>query len=54
MSGLLDQQPQRYAMVDGGERIAILTGLPLQSLLNAPKVLEIRKEEPKKPAEAAK
>jgi hypothetical protein len=54
-AALFDERPLRYAMVEGGERIAIVSGKTLETLLDAGKAFEPRKGEPKageaKPAE---
>jgi len=42
----LDQKPIRYAMTEGGQRIAFLAGRSLDALLAAPKAVEPKKEEP--------
>ncbi|MCX5655196.1 MAG: DUF4340 domain-containing protein [Planctomycetota bacterium] len=48
IAALVDQKPARYAMTEGGKRIAILAGKPLETILGAPAVFEVKKEEPKK------
>jgi hypothetical protein len=54
-AALFDERPLRYAMAEGGERIAIVSGKTLETLLDAGKAFEPRKGEPKageaKPAE---
>ena len=56
VAGLLDQRPIRYAMVDGGQKIAVLAGRQAEVLTTAPQTLAPQKEETKpaeaKPAEA--
>ena len=58
VAALVDQKPARYAMTEGGKRIAVLAGKPLETILNAPAAYEVKKETPKKeeaePAEKAK
>ena len=49
LASSLDQKPIRYAMTEGGPRIAILAGRSLESLLAAPKAVEPKKEEPAAP-----
>jgi len=55
VAALFDERPLRYAMAEGGERIAIVSGKTLETLLDATKNLEPKKTEPKaaeaKPAE---
>jgi hypothetical protein len=51
VAALLDQAPLRYAMVEGGTRIAVLAGRQAELLQGAARSLAPKKEEPK-PAEA--
>lgn len=55
IAALFDERPLRYAMIEGGERIAIVSGKTLETLLDAGKAFEPKKAEPKageaKPAE---
>jgi hypothetical protein len=48
VAALVDQKPARYAMTEGGKRIAIIAGKPVETLLNAAAAFEPKKEEPKK------
>ena len=48
VAALVDQKPVRYAMTEGGKRIAVLAGKPLETILGAPAAYEVKKEEPKK------
>ena len=50
VAALLDQKPARYAMTEGGKRIAIVAGKPVETLLGAAAAFEPKKEEPKKEA----
>ena len=56
IAALFDERPLRYAMAEGGERIAIVSGKTLETLLDAAKTFEPRNPEPKpgekKPEEA--
>jgi hypothetical protein len=45
LASLADQKPVRYAMTEGGPRIAVLAGRALDALLAAPKAVEPKKEE---------
>ena len=49
LAELADQKPVRYAMTEGGPRIAVLAGRALDALLAAPKAVEPKKEEPAAP-----
>jgi hypothetical protein len=49
-AALFDEEPLRYAMTDGGKRIAILSGEPLRKLLGAAKDLSPAKPEAPKDA----
>ena len=53
VAALVDQKPVRYAMTEGGKRIAVLAGKALETILGAPAAFEVKKEEAK-PAEKAK
>lgn len=48
VAALVDQKPARYAMTEGGKRIAIVAGKPVETLLGAAAAFEPKKEEPKK------
>ena len=48
VAALADQKPVRYAMTEGGKRIAVLAGKPLETLLGAAAAFDVKKEEPKK------
>jgi hypothetical protein len=48
VASIIDQKPARYAMTEGGQRIAILAGKSVETLLGAAKAFEPKKEEPKK------
>jgi len=48
IAAIVDQKPVRYAMTEGGKRIAVLAGKPLETILGAPAAFEVKKEEPKK------
>jgi hypothetical protein len=37
-------------MTEGGKRIAVLAGRPLEAILNAPAAYEVKKEAPKEEA----
>jgi hypothetical protein len=50
VAALVDQKPARYAMTEGGKRIAVLAGKPLETILNAPAAYEVKKEAPKEEA----
>jgi len=50
VAALVDQKPARYAMTEGGKRIAIVAGKPVETLLGAAAAFEPKKEEPKKEA----
>ncbi|MCX5674174.1 MAG: DUF4340 domain-containing protein [Planctomycetota bacterium] len=52
VAALVDQKPARYAMTEGGKRIAIVAGKPVETLLGAAAAFEPKKEEPKKEAPA--
>jgi hypothetical protein len=58
VAALIDAKPVRYAMTEGGKRIAVLAGKPLETILGAAAAFEVKKEAPKKegapPAEKAK
>ena len=49
VASLADQKPVRYAMTEGGPRIAVLAGRALDALLAAPKAVEPKQEEPALP-----
>jgi hypothetical protein len=49
---LFDQQPARYVMVEGGERVGIVAGTAMETILKAPKSLEPEPAE-EAPAEEA-
>ncbi|MCX5685324.1 MAG: DUF4340 domain-containing protein, partial [Planctomycetota bacterium] len=53
VAALVDQKPARYAMAEGGKRIAVLAGKALETILNAPTAFDVKKETPK-PKEEAK
>ncbi len=46
---LFDRTPARYAMVEGGERIGILAGADLETILSAPRKLAITPQEAEGP-----
>jgi hypothetical protein len=50
VADLIADKPPRYAMIQGGERVAIVAGQPVQNILGALKSLQENpvKEEPKK------
>ena len=48
VAALVDQKPVRYAMTEGGKRIAVLAGKSLETILGAPAAFEVKKEAPKK------
>jgi len=47
LAALFDQRPLKFAMTEGGQRIALIMGRPADTLLGAAKSLEPKKEEPK-------
>jgi hypothetical protein len=47
VAALVDQKPVRYAMTEGGKRIAVLAGKALETILNAPAAFDVKKETPK-------
>jgi hypothetical protein len=49
LSAQFDERPLRFAMAEGGPRIALIMGRPLDILLSAARNLEPRKES--KPAD---
>jgi hypothetical protein len=54
VAALVDQKPVRYAMTEGGKRIAVLAGKALETILNASTTFDVKKKEEPKPKEEAK
>ncbi|MBM4016847.1 MAG: DUF4340 domain-containing protein [Planctomycetes bacterium] len=54
VAALVDQKPVRYAMTEGGKRIAVIAGKNVETLLAAQAAFEPKKEEEPKKDEAKK